>query len=387
MTVGGAGLAVTVAVMTSWLTLVAVLVGIAAAVTVVRAHRRGLPLAEVTARSVFVLLALVGAAVVVAAGMAAGGRLGLFGFAHLGYLLGTVTVPAAGAALAWAVVRARPGSARLLPAGLAVVMLLPAPLGVWATHVAPFRLQVDRVDVSVPGMRGGRDPVRIGVLSDLQTGRVTAYERDAVSRLLATEPDLILVPGDLFQGSVADFDRELEAMQELLGRLEAPHGVYLVPGDVDPEPWVDALVEGTSIEVLRRDVVDLTVGDRRIRLGGHSLEPYGPDAREVRDRLLDTPDDVITVLLAHRPDTVLGLPPGSRIDLTVAGHTHGGQIVLPGFGPLVTMSDVPRHVARGGLHEVAGNPIYVSAGVGMERGSAPQVRLFCPPEIGVITIG
>ncbi len=376
MTVGGAGLAVTVAVMTSWLTLVAVLVGIAAAVTVVRAHRRGLPLAEVTARSVFVLLALVGAAVVVAAGMAAGGRLGLFGFAHLGYLLGTVTVPAARAALAWAVVRARPGSARLLPAGLAVVMLLPAPLGVWATHVAPFRLQVDRVDVSVPGMRGGRDPVRIGVLSDLQTGRVTAYERDAVSRLLATEPDLILVPGDLFQGSVADFDRELEAMQELLGRLEAPHGVYLVPGDVDPEPWVDALVEGTSIEVLRRDVVDLTVGDRRIRLGGHSLEPYGPDA----------PDDVITVLLAHRPDTVLGLPPGSRIDLTVAGHTHGGQIVLPGFGPLVTMSDVPRHVARGGLHEVAGNPIYVSAGVGMERGSAPQVRLFCPPEIGVVTL-
>jgi hypothetical protein len=145
-------------------------------------------------------------------------------------------------------------------------------------------------------------------------------------------------------------------------------------------------VEGTSIEVLRRDVVDLTVGDRRIRLGGHSLEPYGPDAREVRDRLLDTPDDVITVLLAHRPDTVLGLPPGSRIDLTVAGHTHGGQIVLPGFGPLVTMSDVPRHVARGGLHEVAGNPIYVSAGVGMERGSAPQVRLFCPPEIGVVTL-
>ena len=59
---------------------------------------------------------------------------------------------------------------------------------------------------------------------------------------------------------------------------------------------------------------------------------------------------------------------------------------LTGFGPLVTMSDVPRDVARGGLHEVAGNPIYVSAGVGMERGSAPQVRLFCPPEIGVVTL-
>ena len=83
--------------------------------------------------------------------------------------------------------------------------------------------------------------------------------------------------------------------------------------------------------------------------------------------------------MSHRPDTVLELPPDSRVDLTVAGHTHGGQIVLPGFGPLVTLSDVPRSVARGGLHTVDGNRIYVSPGVGLQRGQAPQVRLFSPP--------
>lgn len=372
--------------MTLWLTLVAVLAGLVAVAVVLVARRRTVPLAEVAVRAVVAIVGVAGVAIVGATVVAAAGRLGLFGLAHLLYLLGTITVPAAGLALGWAVLRAAPGSARVVPAALALLLVLPAPLGAWATHVAPFRLQVDRADVTVSDQRAGDDPVRIGVLSDLQTGRVTEHERDAVSRLLAADPDLILLPGDLFQGSVADFERELPAMRELLARLEAPHGVYLAPGDVDPEPWVEALVDGTGIEVLRRDVAEVDVGDRQLWIGGHSLEPFGPDAREVRRRLLEAPEPVITVLLAHRPDTVLALPDRSRIDLTVAGHTHGGQIVIPGVGPLFTMSDVPRSVARGGLHSVAGNTIYVSPGVGMERGHAPQVRLFCPPEIGVLTL-
>ncbi len=74
------------------------------------------------------------------------------------------------------------------------------------------------------------------------------------------------------------------------------------------------------------------------------------------------------------------------MDLTVAGHTHGGQVVVPGLGPLLTLSDVPRDVARGGLHEVDGNPVYVSPGVGLERGRAPQVRLFNRPAVAVLTL-
>ncbi len=90
--------------------------------------------------------------------------------------------------------------------------------------------------------------------------------------------------------------------------------------------------------------------------------------------------------MSHRPDTVGLLPPDARVDLTVAGHTHGGQVVVPGFGPLVTLSGVPRDVARGGLHDVDGNRIYVSPGVGLQRGPAPQVRLFSPPTVAVLTL-
>lgn len=59
---------------------------------------------------------------------------------------------------------------------------------------------------------------------------------------------------------------------------------------------------------------------------------------------------------------------------------------MPGFGPLMTLSEVPRGVARGGPHEMDGNPLYVSTGVGMERRQAPQVRLFSRPSVGVLEL-
>ena len=70
----------------------------------------------------------------------------------------------------------------------------------------------------------------------------------------------------------------------------------------------------------------------------------------------------------------------------MAGHTHGGQVQLPGVGPLMTMSHVPRAVAAGGLHQVDGNPIYVSTGVGREQQGAPQIRFLAPPSIALLTL-
>ena len=84
---------------------------------------------------------------------------------------------------------------------------------------------------------------------------------------------------------------------------------------------------------------------------------------------------------------MLQLPADSGIDLVVAGHTHGGQVALPMFGPPLTLSAVPRQVGAGGLHEVRGNPIYVSTGVGMERGQAPQLRFGVRPSVAVLEVG
>ncbi len=267
-------------------------------------------------------------------------------------------------------------------------LLLPM-VGYYATCVEPFRLRVERTRVPVDPARGLTKPLRVGVLSDIQIRRVTPYEHRVIDTLMAEKPDLILMPGDVFQGSDDAFERERPALRELLGKLDAPDGVFLVDGDVDQSPGrIARIVEGTRIRALG----DATIfdADRRLLIGGVGLDYMSTAARQVVARLAGEDREearALRILVAHRPDVIFDVPPSSRIDLTVAGHTHGGQVVVPGFGPLVTLSHVPRAMAAGGLHEMNGNRIYVSRGAGSEQGQAPRLRFFCPPEVSILELG
>jgi predicted MPP superfamily phosphohydrolase len=334
----------------------------------------------------WVLLSLVtsGALTFAGAVVAVVVKLELFGLAHLLYLSAVLTVPLIGSGVLLTRVWSRPSGAAL---ALGALMVLPAPVGWYATHVAPFRLRVDEVQVPVDQRRAGDQTVRIGVLSDLQTTGLGDHERAAVAAVMEAEPDVILLPGDLFQGDHEQLQEEASGLRDLLATLDAPGGVYFVRGDVDRDARVEALLEGTGVVILDDRVQQVRVRDRILMIGGTRKEHSSEAADRVRSELRSAAGgEEITILVSHRPDTVLGLPPSAGIDLTVAGHTHGGQISIPGFGPLATLSEVPRHVGAGGLHEVRGNRIYVSSGVGMERGQAPQVRFFVPPSVGMLEL-
>jgi uncharacterized protein len=139
--------------------------------------------------------------------------------------------------------------------------------------------------------------------------------------------------------------------------------------------------------VLVNDVARVRVGDRRVSIAGIGLAYWSRDATRTLAQLERPPGRRdIRIALAHRPDVVRQLRPDSRVDLTVAGHAHGGQVELPLVGPLTISSRVPRRVGAGGLHELDGRWIYVSRGVGAERGQAPRLRLGAVPEVSLITL-
>ncbi|MCU1370541.1 MAG: metallophosphoesterase [Ilumatobacteraceae bacterium] len=356
------------------------LLGVASVLALARRRPQPLGLCAVVLPGVVVA----GATLVAVVPVASAARISqVFAVGHLAYLVTGIALPAVGVALfIGGVLR----GARWPVWIVAAVLLIPAPLTWYGTHVAPYRLTVERAEVPLHPGRTGTGAVRVGVLSDLQTGHVGAHERRAVRMLLALDPDIIVIPGDLHQGSDAGFERELPAFRQLLGQLEAPGGVYAVRGDTDRGDDLDRLVAGTGVEILDYDVATVEVGDRTVRLGGSGWRWAGPEASDLITELEAGDPGDVRLLLAHRPDVVLRLPASADVDLTIAGHTHGGQIAVPFYGPVFGSTRLPRAQVSGGLHEVADNPLFVSSGVGMVRIDAPQVRLFTRPAVGLIVL-
>jgi len=306
-----------------------------------------------------------------------------FGVMHVLWLDFAVVLPLAAALLgllAW-----RHGSASVR--ALVVAGLLAAPVGAYASFIEPNRLVVDHATLRLPSERVGMDPIRVALLSDIQFEVVGGHEREAVTRLMAQHPDVIVLTGDYHQGSRAQFARQLPAIHRLFAQLHAPGGVFAVQGDVEDRNDFRRTFAGTGVRTLFNEVAHARVGDRTIMIGGVQLAYWRSAARDFTRRFELLPGDGdVRILVAHRPDVALRLSPHTRVDLLAAGHTHGGQVQLPLIGPLSTASGVPRDVAAGGLHVLDGRALYVSRGVGVERGQAPRLRLGAPPEIPVVTL-
>ena len=137
--------------------------------------------------------------------------------------------------------------------------------------------------------------------------------------------------------------------------------------------------------MLDNEVETLVVNGNVVSVGGTTLFSDEREAQRVAGQLADDDQADVRILLAHKPDAI-ELLEGRSVDLLVSGHTHGGQVSLPFLGPPLTLSDVPRRVAAGGLHELDGTAVYVSTGVGRERDNAPQLRFGVRPSIGIIDL-
>jgi hypothetical protein len=292
------------------------------------------------------------------------------------FLYGTLIA----AGCAW-IDRRRPRSA-LFSAAVALGL---AGVALFAFRIEPRRLELTCTAIAAPGLK---QALRVGVVADLQTDRPGDFERQALQRLKAAQPDLVVFCGDYVQlthglapeAEAPAYERGLEALNRILREvdLRPPLGAYAVRGDVEPEfeRW-SRIFAGTGVVC-----VDQT---RDFALAGLRLTAlsYG----DSRDQSLDRPDPepaAFWLAFGHRPEVAKS---PLAADLIVAGHTHGGQVQLPGIGPLTVLSDIPRRWGAGGLVPLSNQrQLYLSRGVGMERGAAPRLRFLCRPEIALLDL-
>jgi predicted MPP superfamily phosphohydrolase len=232
--------------------------------------------------------------------------------------------------------------------------------------------------------------LRLVHLSDLQPAQVGPHERRAFRAAVALRPDVICITGDFVDGRPAEKVSTLTAdlfaaMRE--ERLAAPLGLFVVLGDTDGgNADLRPALAGLGAITLSDEVAQRSLPNGRLAVIGLSNSwSRGADPDGLRRLVASAPETDLRIVLGHRPDYVRHLAGQARVDLCLAGHTHGGQVVLPWLGPPVTLMTLPRRFAAG-LNDLSGVPLHVSRGIGMERGVAPQIRFLCPPEVCLIDL-
>ena len=244
----------------------------------------------------------------------------------------------------------------------------------------PNRIEVTRHEIDVPA---GVPPIRVVHITDIQTDRLGERERAIPEIVRKLDPDLIVMTGDYINSTWRNNPRGFRAARWVVERLHAPLGVYAIQGDTDTPEGHKALFEGT-------DVVLLNNSGRRIAARGGSFYVVGLNQQYMRiDLAFDSvPEGAPVMLLAHSPDVVYAL--AERTDrkpfLTLVGHTHGGQVCLPGGRAVVSFTRLPAKYASGLFDNLMGYRVYISRGLGFEGNLAPRIRTFCRPEIAVLDL-
>jgi predicted MPP superfamily phosphohydrolase len=228
--------------------------------------------------------------------------------------------------------------------------------------------------------------LRVALLPDLHVGSPyvgLAKLREIVGLVNGARPDLVLVLGDLvIQGVRGGRFVPPERTAGELGRIQAPLGVYAVLGNHDA--WLDAsrvrrALEGAGIPVLEDSAVRIAPGPSlTFWLAG--VSDFWTGTHDVRAALRGVPEWGSVLAFTHNPDIFPQVP--ARVSLTLAGHTHGGQVRLPLFGPPIVPSRFGQRYAAGHVVE-GGRHLFVATGVGT---SIIPVRFGVPPEVVVVTV-
>lgn len=272
---------------------------------------------------------------------------------------------------------------------LAVLGALCGAYGYW---IEPYWIEVKRIELHSPKLKN--TAFRIVQISDTHCDRKPRNETRVVEIINALNPDIIVFTGD----SLNDI-QALPRFQEMLVSLKASKGKFAVRGNIDNHyfPTVD-LFANTGFQELKGDIQTIEIQNQSVTLSGLAHHWQGSFSR-----LSETLNPkTFNIFLSHTP-TLAESARDAHVDLYLAGHTHGGQIALPLYGAIITLSPTGKKYESGMYYWTSNSyhrsrstnceygpiqsVIYVNRGIGMEGGRAPRVRFCSRPEITVFDIG
>lgn len=257
--------------------------------------------------------------------------------------------------------------------------------------VGPDSLVVVEYGIDLPSWPAALNGFRIAAVGDLHAGAPFIDEAklaQVVRQVTASKPDLIVWLGDyVIHGVAGGRFMEPEKVATILSAARARYGEIAIIGNHDrwlDAPRVERAFQSAGIVFLRRKTEDLHVNGVTLHVHGlddfEGVPNYWRSVDEAKQAWARLPLEEPILVLSHSPDIFPWIP--KRVTLTLASHTHGGQVSLPFFGSLIVPSAFGQRFARGHIVE-EGRHLFVNTGIGT---SIIPVRFGVPPEISILTL-
>lgn len=270
---------------------------------------------------------------------------------------------------------------KMMISSVLIVILMVAALGIYVTFIERKLLVVKEHEVILK--ENGENQLKIVQFTDIQLGEYYSLKdlERAVKKINGENADIVVFTGDLIDHA-AEYE-DLYNVATVLSKIEAKFGKYAVYGNHDigggAEMYYEDIINEAGFEVLENSSTTLQVNDETIKImGGDEAMMGWHDAQITTEGIQE---DDINLLLLHEPDLIddyVNYP----IDLALSGHSHGGQVALPVFGPIIK-----NHLAEKynkGLYSIDNErqtKLYVSSGLGNTKlpfrfGNVPVIESF-----------
>jgi uncharacterized protein len=246
----------------------------------------------------------------------------------------------------------------------------------YAYFIEPYWLSVRNIEIKSAKLPKDGGRIRLVHISDIHSDAKARLEEKLPAAISEQKPDLIVFSGDSLNSPEG-----LEVFRKCLTEISKIAPTFVVRGNWDVWYWNNQNLFGeTGARQLNAAVERIEINGIPIWLSGVFVESEG----KLAETLGQISKNEFSVFLFHYPDLIEEVS-RAEIDLYCAGHTHGGQVAMPFYGALVTLSKFGKKY-EGGTYQVDKTWLNVNRGIGMEGGTTPRVRFWARPEITVIDI-
>lgn len=255
-------------------------------------------------------------------------------------------------------------------------------LAVWAFKIEQRLVFINKKHLYVPDNNNKLEGLKVAVISDLHLGSRYINENKLekiVSAVNNQAPDLIFILGDIDAKLITENYKNTLHITNCFKKLKSRHGTYAIYGNHDFKPAniVEPIYRNSNISLLIDSSVNIKTKKGNIFVAGLN-DKWGHNTKKsISEVIANIPENEPIILLSHNPDVFPNVP--ARVNLTLSGHNHGGQICLPILGGFFIPSAYGQRYLKGYIVE-NNKHLFVSKGIGnlapIRFGSIPEINIL-----------